>query len=349
LVELLILSIVLVIAHLIGQNITKSISSLNANISKVSANKDFTSNIVVNSNDELGKSQKLFGNLISSLKEALKVAKDSANNNQNVAVKLDSTFSKILNNVQKEVDIVKESVSDVDTLKDILLESKNETSKSKEDIQEVNASLEDANKKMKAMIEQIDNNTHAEVELADKLNHLSSEATQVKDILTVIGDIAEQTNLLALNAAIEAARAGEHGRGFAVVADNVRQLAEKTQKSLHEIEATINIIVQSIINSTEEMNHNVRQVQKISNTSLEVQDSIESANRQMQTAIISMNNTVSSVEKSVQNIDNFEKHMHNINDFATVNSTSIQDASKITNNIKELAQKVTSSLEKFKT
>lgn len=91
--------------------------------------------------------------------------------------------------------------------------------------------------------------------LTDRTTEATRQAEDIKNIVGVIKDIADQTNLLALNAAIEAARAGEHGRGFAVVADEVRKLAERTTKSLGEIDANVNVLVQSV----NEMSESIRE------------------------------------------------------------------------------------------
>lgn len=109
-------------------------------------------------------------------------------------------------------------------------------------------------------VDRIQSVANKEHELADNLQSLAGNAQETKQILITIGDIADQTNLLALNAAIEAARAGEHGRGFAVVADEVRKLAERTQKSLAETSATINILIQAINDNSDSLNKNMNEM-----------------------------------------------------------------------------------------
>ncbi|WRA20450.1 methyl-accepting chemotaxis protein TlpB [Helicobacter pylori] len=199
------------------------------------------------------------------------------------------------------------------------------------------------------LFSQITESAHTEEELSSKVEQLSRNADDVKSILDIINDIADQTNLLALNAAIEAARAGEHGRGFAVVADEVRNLAGRTQKSLAEINSTIMVIVQEINAVSSQMNLNSQKMERLSDMSKSVQETYEKMS----------SNLSSVVSDSNQSMDDYAKSGHQIeamvSDFVEVEkvaSNTLADSSDILNiatHVSETTMNLDKQVNLFKT
>jgi methyl-accepting chemotaxis protein len=209
--------------------------------------------------------------------------------------------------------------------------------------------LQYGRKELETLLHTINRSAELEQDLSQKLTNLNSEASQVKHILLVIGDIADQTNLLALNAAIEAARAGEHGRGFAVVADEVRKLAERTQKSLIEINSTINVIVQSIAEATDQMQHNTEAMSNVTTISANVDRNINESVEAMEKT---SNLTAQSVENSkiiAQHIDSMLNQVESLRSIAHLNDSSMHDLSEIANSIANAANSLYQQLGQFKT
>ncbi|MGL2630893.1 methyl-accepting chemotaxis protein TlpB [Helicobacter pylori] len=178
------------------------------------------------------------------------------------------------------------------------------------------------------LFSQIIESAHTEEELSSQVEQLSRNADDVKSILDIINDIADQTNLLALNAAIEAARAGEHGRGFAVVADEVRNLAGRTQKSLAEINSTIMVIVQEINAVSSQMNLNSQKMERLSDMSKSVQETYEKMSSNLSSVVSDSNQSMDDYAKSGRQIEAM------VSDFVGVEkvaSKTLADSSNILN------------------
>ncbi len=199
------------------------------------------------------------------------------------------------------------------------------------------------------LFSQITESAHTEEELSSKVEQLSRNADDVKSILDIINDIADQTNLLALNAAIEAARAGEHGRGFAVVADEVRNLAGRTQKSLAEINSTIMVIVQEINAVSSQMNLNSQKMERLSDMSKSVQETYEKMSSNLSSVVLDSNQSMDDYAKSGHQIEAM------VSDFAEVEkvaSKTLADSSDILNiatHVSETTMNLDKQVNLFKT
>ncbi|WP_187908203.1 methyl-accepting chemotaxis protein TlpB [Helicobacter pylori] len=199
------------------------------------------------------------------------------------------------------------------------------------------------------LFSQITESAHTEEELSSKVEQLSRNADDVKSILDIINDIADQTNLLALNAAIEAARAGEHGRGFAVVADEVRNLAGRTQKSLAEINSTIMVIVQEINAVSSQMNLNSQKMERLSDMSKSVQETYEKMSSNLSSVVLDSNQSMDDYAKSGHQIEAMVSDFVEVEKVASKTLADSSDILNIATHVSETTMNLDKQVNLFKT
>ena len=347
--NILIVLVVVFIGLLVQKSVTNAVKALGAFMEKLAQTNDLTLRGDLQTKDELSDIAKNLNNLIENFEILVKEAKESSSQNVYTAQKLATEAKQVGQSVERSTAIINEAVDQANEIKTNIDGSINEALSSKEDVLKAKDILGEASSDVIKLAHEVQRSAQTEAELSSKMEQLTSEATQVKEVLNVIADIADQTNLLALNAAIEAARAGEHGRGFAVVADEVRKLAERTQKSLTEINSTINVIVQSIADASGAMSQNSEEIQKLSELSSDVEQKIDQAVEIVNFAVSINEKNIQSFELTGKSVDEIVRQIKNINEMSAENAKSIEEIVSSAESLDAMAKRLQEQLSTFKT
>jgi methyl-accepting chemotaxis protein len=341
--------IVMGIFMMMINSITASIRRLEKGMESVAQNRDFTGLITIEGNDELAQISRKLNELVSVLRQAFQSIRSASSENLSVSSELSATTLAIGRAAEKEAKIVTQTTVESDKMKGTMNTSALEAQSVRNKALGARENLQEAQSALHNTIEQLSLTVQMEEEINDRLNSLSQEASQVKQVLTVIADIADQTNLLALNAAIEAARAGEHGRGFAVVADEVRKLAERTQKSLVETNATVNVIVQSINDITDQMNHNTKRIETLVQASSEVSDHTEIAVKALADTVNAIEKLSSDTQNNAITTESIIHKIGNINELSTSNARSVEEIASAAQHLHQMTEQLTAQIAVFRT
>jgi len=309
---------------------------------------DLTVRVPVTANDEVGRLGTAVNDMVDQLREALIHVAESSSAVASASSEISSSTEQMAAGAQEQASEAREVASAVEEMTKTIIENSKNAGTTASTAKQAKRAAEHGGKVVEETVEGMRRIAEVVNKSADTVKALGKSSDQIGEIIGVIDDIADQTNLLALNAAIEAARAGEQGRGFAVVADEVRKLAERTTKATKEITGMIKAIQLDTTGAVTSMNEGTKQVDEgiklVDNAGSSLHEIVEVS--QKVTDMVSQI-AIASEEQSTAS-EQISKNVEAISSVTNETATGVQQITRAAEDLNRLTENLQQLLDRFK-